>query len=135
MQEIWKTIKKYPDYEVSTSGRIKSHKKSQDKLLKSIKTTIGYPQVNLYINKTTFKCIHIHRLVASAFIPNPKQKPQVNHIDGNKLNNKLSNLEWVTPSEQMIHSYNILGNSGGHIGKFGATHPKSRAVIQKLPNK
>ena len=59
------------------------------------------------------KKIFVHRLLAELFLPNPKQLSQVNHIDGNKKNYQLSNLEWVTPSENQIHSRYILQNKTG----------------------
>jgi hypothetical protein len=76
--------------------------------------------------KNGYKCLkikerhyYIHRLVALTYIPNPDNKPQVNHIDGNKLNNNLNNLEWVTVSEQGLHAYKIGLNKWrkGKVGK------------------
>lgn len=64
----------------------------------------GYWRVELWANGRGRKFL-LHRLLAEAFIPNPEGKPQVNHIDGNKPNNSLSNLEWVTQSENQIHAY------------------------------
>lgn len=64
----------------------------------------GYFQINLYINGKC-KTFMLHRLVANAFIPNPNNLPCVNHIDGNKLNNQLSNLEWVTHKDNMRHAF------------------------------
>ena len=63
----------------------------------------GYPYVTLHYNKRKFNKM-IHRLLAIAYLPNPENKPQVNHIDGNKLNYSLDNLEWVTQFENMQHS-------------------------------
>lgn len=65
---------------------------------------LGYVRVELWENGKGRKYL-VHRLVAQAFIPNPERKPQVNHIDGDKSNNKISNLEWVTQSENQIHAY------------------------------
>lgn len=64
----------------------------------------GYARVELWVDGKGRKYL-LHRLLAKTFIPNPKNKPQVNHIDGNKLNNNLSNLEWVDQSENQLHAY------------------------------
>lgn len=74
----------------------------------------GYANVSLD-NKMYF----VHRLVAMKFIPNPENKPQVNHIDGNRLNNRVENLEWVTCSENHKHRYRVLGcePSRGMLGR------------------
>lgn len=82
------------------------------------------------------KCSAIHRLVALAFVPNPCNKEQVNHIDGNKKNNKASNLEWVTNQENMTHSWEIGLRSGDKFrGKnnyqWDSDHPNCKPVIQK----
>lgn len=68
----------------------------------------GYLRVTFSLNNSTQRFI-IHRLVASVFLDNPEGKPFVNHIDGDKTNNRVENLEWCTSSENEKHSYNILG--------------------------
>ena len=67
-------------------------------------SSVGYIRVELWADGKGRKYL-LHRLLAQAFIPNPENKPQVNHIDGDKRNNRLSNLEWVTQSENQIHAY------------------------------
>lgn len=117
--ECWKDIKGYEKYQISNFGRvrrkakivkvgIKNVKKAfkEEQLLKPLKFTKGYLGIKLY-NNSGAKNYKIHRLVAEAFIPNPDNLEQVNHIDGDKTNNKVNNLEWCSCQENMEHSYRI----------------------------
>lgn len=98
MIEIWKDIKDYPNYQVSNLGNVKNIK--TNKMLKPFATGNEYLKVALS-NKSNKKQFLIHRLVATAFIPNPNNLPEVNHIkEFEKTNNKVENLEWCD------HSYN-----------------------------
>lgn len=100
--ENWKLIPNYEFYEVSDKGRIRSIDKifvnisqrivKKGKIRKLSKTIYGYLQITLVKNNNP-KSFRVHRLVAELFIPNPNKYPQVNHIDGNKLNNNVENLE------------------------------------------
>lgn len=104
-EEVWKDIEGYEGlYQVSTLGRVKSlarERVSKDKILKS--SGVRYKLVCLY-KSGIVKYVKVHRLVANAFISNPENKPQVNHKDGNKFNNSVSNLEWATSKENCIHA-------------------------------
>ena len=115
MEEIWKDIKGYEGlYQVSNLGRVKSLERKvrngehtyriiSEKILKLDNLYDGYLGIGLYISRKQhyFK---VHRLVAESFIPNPENKLEVNHIDGNKTNNNAENLEWVTRIENMRHA-------------------------------
>lgn len=106
-KEIWKEIEGFSKYQVSNYGRIKSldfNGTKKKKILTPVVTRKGYLHVNLYSNRK-MKSIPIHRIVAKAFIENPEDKPQVNHIDGNKKNNNVNNLEWCTNQENVIHAF------------------------------
>lgn len=100
IKEEWRTIENYPDYQISSFGRVKSLKFGKERILKQHLGSSGYCQVDLY-KYGKQKHYQVHRLVASIFLPNPQNYPCVNHIDENKQNNCISNLEWVT------HTYNI----------------------------
>lgn len=105
MNEIWINIKKFPEYQVSNFGRVKSFKQNKNgKIMKPRLDHNGYPTINIRTDNKN-KNVSIHRLVAENFIPLVEGKEYVNHIDGNKENNKVTNLEWVTQSENMIHAY------------------------------
>jgi len=136
MKEIWKPVpaKKYSKmYEVSNTGLIRSItritknrfstqiRKSQ--LIKPNPGRRGYLYVSLGgYNRQTFT---VHRLVAIAFIPNPKKKPQVNHKDGDKNNNRVSNLEWMTNYENHMHARGL----GLYPSSAGVNNPKNKAVV------
>lgn len=94
--EIWKDIEGYPNYQVSNMGRVKSlnyNRTGKEKILKGIKNRKGYLQVGL-CKEGLQKTVKVHRLVASTFIPNPNNLSQLNHIDEDKTNNCVDNLEW-----------------------------------------
>jgi len=89
-------------YEINEKGIVRRVK--DKKIIKQWIHKVGYPCVSLHKGKQK-KNIYVHRLLAEHFIPNPENKLQVNHIDGNKQNNSLDNLEWVTPSENIQHAF------------------------------
>lgn len=107
MIEEWKDINGYEGlYQVSNLGRVKSFKGKSERILKPGLNAKGYLGVNLYKNSKP-KNIRVHRLVARAFIPNQENKPEVNHIDEDKTNNTVSNLEWTTGKENNNHGTRI----------------------------
>lgn len=116
MREIWRDIAGYEGlYQISNLGRVKSLERNEkfckrpETILKAFLCGSGYREIILR-NKDGRKPKLIHRLVAEAFIPNEEGKREVNHKDGDKLNNAASNLEWVTSSENIKHSYEELNH-------------------------
>lgn len=140
MNEIWKDIPGFEGiYQASTKGRIKSLDRTvhfiyngkektkffKGKILNFRIGNTGYYRIKLCKNGTAKYCF-VHRLVASTFLDNPYNLPQVNHKDGNRLNNNIDNLEWVTMSENVRHAY----NTGLNHGLRGDLSPHKRAVLQ-----
>ena len=116
MEEDWKNIHG-TYYEVSNTGEVRNCKTLR--ILKPFSYE-GYLRVYLYINKKK-RQFRLHRLVAEAFIPNPENKPEVDHIDRDGLNNKLDNLRWVTKKENMKNRV------------YSKRHPKvSKKTIKKI---
>lgn len=118
MKEIWKNIEGYPNYQISSMGRVKTlnyKHTDKEKILKSRKDKYGYIKVDLY-EEGKQKTHTLHRLVATAFIDNPNNLSQVNHKDEDKTNNRVENLEWCSPQ------YNI--NYGSRNEKMA----KSRSI-------
>lgn len=111
MTEEWKIIEDNSNYAISNLGNVKNINTGRN--LRPANTGSGYLQVQLYQGThNTRKHFSVHRLVANAFIPNPDNKPQVNHINGNRNDNRVENLEWVTRKENMVHASVVLNRKG-----------------------
>lgn len=131
-------------YEISSDGIVKSKDRTQTDSLGRTRTwkgqvlnpdiaPNGYYRITLAVEGKR-KQAYIHRLIATHFIDNPNNLPQVNHKDGNKLNNSMDNLEWVTVQENTIHAYknglinHIAGENHPNYGKFGSKSGKAKKV-------
>lgn len=133
-QEIWKPVAECNgEYYVSSWGRVKSFKFGKERILKhySLGSGLPYCAYSLRIKHKTKICT-AHRLVALAFISNPDNKPQVNHKDGNKFNNHIDNLEWVTHQENLKHAWDTGLFESQRLASIKA---KSKAVIDILTGK
>ncbi len=161
IKENWKDIDGYSSYQVSDFGRVRTLggrivvnsrsgnlRKTASRYLALCDSGHGYKCISITMDSIR-KSFSVHRLVAIAFIPNPENKPDVNHKDGDKSNNYASNLEWCTESENILHSVNMGFHQRGeesHHAKLNETqvieilnhfhiHPKSnRTVIAEKYN-
>ncbi len=150
MTEIWKEIPNFSRYQISNFGNVKSkaYQKTDsigrimnysEKLL-SVKPWINpktnkpfYIKVKLLDDDDVVHNVQVHRLVATAFIPNPDNKPEVNHIDNDKSNNNATNLEWVTKAENMAKAI-VPGHKGASNGNSKMTEDDVRHICKMIKN-
>ena len=118
--ELWRPIDEH--YHVSNFARVKSFWRGKARILKPFHSTDGYLRVTLFVNGTRQQ-YSVHRLTAEAFLQKPQGAAEVNHIDGHKLNNHVSNLEWCTHSQNIQHAFDM----GLKINNRG--HESARSVL------
>lgn len=120
-KELWKPLQEYKGIKISSIGRVKKiNKNKKEKIITNFpKDRDGYCRCSVQKIDGTWTSQPVHRLVAKAFIENPENKEIVNHIDGDRTNNRLENLEWVTVRENVLHSF-----------KFG-----KRKICKNVPKK
>lgn len=122
--EIWRDIDGFDGlYQVSNLGRVKSFHHGE-RILK-VWLRSGYPQVGLHRGGKSEK-MPVHRLVAEAFIPNPESKPEVNHLNGNRVDNRVENLEWATHIENIQHAV------ATGLKKAGADHVQAKFTNEQI---
>lgn len=138
-KEIWKKINGYENYDVSNFGNVRNNNFHRQKATKEIKKGIkpnGYIRVILSKDLKT-KSFYVHRLVAESFIENKENKKYVNHKDGNRSNNCVENLEWVTASENLLYAYRVLGykKTNKSIEKAKETRNKNYKMSEETKRK
>lgn len=144
-QEIWKDVAGYEGfYQVSNFSRVKSldriivqkngiKKKIKERIVIQVKDSKGYYFVGLHKDSKIGQ-FRVHRLIAQYFIPNPQNKPHINHINGIRTDNRLENLEWSTVSENNQHAYTNNGRISPMKNKTGILNKQSKPIIQSDKN-
>lgn len=128
MDREFRIIEGFPKYSINNNGIIINSRGNE----KASQYKDGYLSTTLYNNGVGTKK-RVHRLVAEAFIPNPYNKPDINHKDGNKLNNSVNNLEWATKSENMTHAYQTgLVKPHASYGMLGHKNPNGGSKGHKV---
>ena len=143
-EEIWKDIEGFEGrYQVSNMGRVKAlalkHKSfgmdryiTRKEHIRKTYLRIGYCRVILWVNGKP-KAMDVHRLVAKAFIPNPENKPLINHKNGIKTDNRVENIEWCTPSENTLHALRIGLVNPKNLGKCkGEKHGRHKLTSEQV---
>lgn len=126
--EHWKDVEgTFGLLEVSDMGRVRSNMRD-GRILKATPDNKGYMRLHVTIKRQR-RSYKVHRLVAEAFIPNPENKPQVNHIDGDKTNNAASNLEWATNKENAHHAWNNGLWENVYLGSLKENESRKKPVI------
>ena len=126
--ELWKEVAgTNGKIEVSSQGRVRSNLRNE-RILKPTKDAKGYLRLRITVDRVKYS-YKVHRLVAQAFIPNPDNKPQVNHIDGNKANNSVNNLEWVSNKENAQHAIRTGLFDNTYKGSLKENEKRKKKII------
>lgn len=123
--ELWRFIPNFPGYEISSLGRLRSYKIDRwagGRLRSTNNVVRGYVTVKLSLNAQVSTLL-LHRLVAQVFVPNPHNKPEVNHLNGIKTDNRAANMQWVTRQENINHAV--------QCGLFKGSIPGSKLSFEK----
>ena len=135
-REIWKPVEGWSHYAVSNNGRVRSlehfdkdGKLREGRILTPVIQSHGYASVTFTEEGKKKRNVSVHRLVAEAFIPNPENKPQVNHRNGVRADNRAVNLEWTTTSENIKHSYDELGKKPN---RYYGPNPNRKMTAEQI---